>query len=92
MSSIRGVHSGAQMDKFRRFGLTTPLWFTEANEEDLFVSVMTLGEVRRGIESIRRRDPVSATNLDQWCGMVQARSAGRVPLITLAVADCCEGA
>ena len=45
MSSIRGVHSGAQMDKFRRFGLTTPLWFTEANEEDLFVSVMTLGEV-----------------------------------------------
>jgi predicted nucleic acid-binding protein len=31
-------------------------WFADANEEELFTSVLVLGEIRRGIESIRRRD------------------------------------
>jgi len=58
----------SEIRKGKRANAGVRLWFTEVNEEDLFVSVMTLGEVRRGIESIRRRDPVSATNLDQWFG------------------------
>jgi len=62
-------------------------WFAEASDEDLFVSVLTLGEIRRGIEGIRRRDPVSATHLDQWFDTVQARSAGRVLLITPEISD-----
>ena len=41
-------------------------WFAEATEAELFTSVLVLGEVRRGIESIRRRDPPSALALEQW--------------------------
>ena len=62
-------------------------WFAEASDGDLFVSVLTLGEIRRGIEGIRRRDPVSAAHLDQWFTTVQARSAGRVLVITPGIAD-----
>ena len=62
-------------------------WFAEASDEDLFLSVLTLGEIRRGIEGIRRRDAMSATNLDRWFVTVQARSAGRVLLVTPDIAD-----
>lgn len=63
------------------------LWFAGVSEDDLFISVLTLGEVRRGIESISRRDPVAATNLNQWLGTVRERSAGRVLPVTPAIAD-----
>jgi len=54
-------------------------WFAQANDEDLFLSVLTLGEIRRGIEGIRRRDAASAAHLDQWFATVQARAGGARP-------------
>jgi len=36
------------------------------DQEEIFLSVLTLGEIRRGIESVRRRDPDSAVSLDSW--------------------------
>ncbi len=77
----------SEIRKGQRANAGVRLWFGEANESDLFVSVLTLGEIRRGIESIRRRDPASAKNLDGWFGTVQASSIGRVLLVTPAVAD-----
>jgi hypothetical protein len=62
-------------------------WFAEASDEDLFVSVLVFGEIRRGIEAIRRRDLVSAAYLDQWFATVQARSTGRVLVVTPGIAD-----
>ena len=41
-------------------------WFAEAEDEALFTSVLVVGELRRGVESIRRRDAVSAMALEQW--------------------------
>ena len=40
-------------------------WFADAREDELFTSVLVLGEIRRGIESIRRRDLSSAIALEQ---------------------------
>ncbi|RLE21210.1 MAG: type II toxin-antitoxin system VapC family toxin [Actinobacteria bacterium] len=41
-------------------------WFAGTNESDLFTSVLVTGEIRRGIESVRRRDEVAALALEQW--------------------------
>jgi predicted nucleic acid-binding protein len=41
-------------------------WFAEAEDAGLFTSVLVIGELRRGVESIRRRDAVAAIALDQW--------------------------
>jgi toxin FitB len=41
-------------------------WFAQLADEDVFLSALTLGEIRRGIEGIRRRDPDSAAVLDRW--------------------------
>lgn len=64
-------------------------WFAAAPAEKLFVSVLTLGEIRRGIESIRRRDPLSAGHLDQWFENLLARAEadGRILPVSWAIAE-----
>ncbi len=77
----------SEIRKGQRANVGVRLWFSEVDECDLFVSVLTLGEIRRGIESLRRRDPASAKNLDGWLSTVHASSIGRVLLVTPAVTD-----
>lgn len=62
-------------------------WFADAREEELFTSVLVLGEVRRGIESIRRRDVPSALALEQWLERLANDFAERVLPVDARVAD-----
>jgi predicted nucleic acid-binding protein len=62
-------------------------WFVEARDEDLFTSVLVLGEVRRGIESVRRRDTPSALAIEQWLTRITADFGDRVLPIDARVAD-----
>lgn len=41
-------------------------WFGTVEDAELFLSVLTLGELRRGIDSVRRRDRSRANALDRW--------------------------
>lgn len=41
-------------------------WFDSLEDEQIFLSVLTLGEIRRGIELLRRRDRRAAASLDRW--------------------------
>lgn len=41
-------------------------FFSTADPDSLFLSVLTLGELRKGVEKIRRRDPEAAHALDAW--------------------------
>jgi len=52
-------------------------WFDSAADGDLYTSVLVLGEVRRGIETIRRRDVPSALALEQWLARVTAEFSDR---------------
>ena len=45
-------------------------WFAAVADEEIFLSVLTIGEIRQGIERIRRRDPESAASLDGWLNLV----------------------
>jgi toxin FitB len=62
-------------------------WFAAALDEELFTSVLVLGEVRRAIESIRRRDVPSAIALEQWLSRLTTSFQDRVLPIDAAVAD-----
>lgn len=62
-------------------------WFDDAREDDLFTSVLVLGEIRRGIESIRRRDVPSAMALEQWLERISIDFAERVLPVDARVAD-----
>ncbi len=41
-------------------------WYGAVSSADLFLSVLTIGEIRLGIERLRRRDNVQADLLEQW--------------------------
>jgi hypothetical protein len=62
-------------------------WFEQARDEDLFTSVLVLGEIRRGIESIRRRDVSSALAIEQWLARLTSSFADRILPIDARIAD-----
>jgi hypothetical protein len=62
-------------------------WFEAVGVEDLFLSVMVVGEVRRGIESLRRRDSPQAERLEQRLQQLQRVMAGRILPISAAIAE-----
>ncbi len=57
------------------------------NRNDLYLSVLVTGEIRRGIESIRRRDAARAASLERWLGDVLTGFEERILPIDSAVAE-----
>jgi predicted nucleic acid-binding protein len=58
-------------------------WLDEQDETSLFISVITLGEIEKGILKLRASDPTRSQKLTAWLGKVEQRFAGRIlPLDT----------
>lgn len=62
-------------------------WFDAADGDELYTSVLVVGELRRGIESIRRRDEPAALALETWLERLTEAFADRVLAVDAAVAD-----
>lgn len=62
-------------------------WNRSTRNEIKFVSVLTLGELRRGAESVRRRDPRSAFHLERWVQSIVREFADRILPVELEIAD-----
>jgi toxin FitB len=62
-------------------------WFGDVPAGELYLSVLTIGDVRQGIEQLRLKDPVAAEPIDQWLkGLVKAYS-DRIVGIDTAIAE-----
>jgi hypothetical protein len=61
-------------------------WIEEVASQDLFVSVVTIGEIEHGIERQRRRDPAFAEKLAIWLDTVLRAYEGRIIPMDIAVA------
>lgn len=53
-------------------------WLDEQDETILFISVISLGEIEKGILKLRTSDPRRAQKLTAWLGKVEQRFAGRI--------------
>ncbi len=62
-------------------------WFHSVDDDDLFLSVMTLGEIRKGIEQMRRKDVTQAVVLELWLYTLERTFAGRLLAVDSGVAD-----
>ena len=62
-------------------------WFEQCHESRLYVSVLVLGEIRRGIERIRARDPRQAQALEAWLESVTQGYEERILPVDRQVAD-----
>ncbi|MBT9612952.1 MAG: type II toxin-antitoxin system VapC family toxin [Burkholderiales bacterium] len=54
------------------------VWLDEQDEASLFISVITLGEIEKGILKLRKADPRRNQKLTAWLGKVEQRFAGRI--------------
>jgi predicted nucleic acid-binding protein len=62
-------------------------WWSSVPEHSIFFSVLTIGEIRKGIESLRRRDIRAAAGLEKWLFSVIRAHADRILIVDLAVVE-----
>lgn len=63
------------------------IWMAGIHPDEVFLSVLTLGEIRRGIELYRAKDPKAARALERWLLGLEAHYAARILPITSAITD-----
>lgn len=61
-------------------------WFAALEDDEIFLSVLVIGELQRGADRIRRRDPKAANSLDRWLGNITSAYDERILPVNLAIA------
>ena len=62
-------------------------WYAAARNDDLFISVLVVGEIRKGVERVRPRDPRQADALERWLEELMHSFADRILPIDSRIAD-----
>ncbi|MFV0336874.1 MAG: type II toxin-antitoxin system VapC family toxin [Chthoniobacterales bacterium] len=61
-------------------------WYADVAADELWLSVLVIGEIRQGIERTRRKDPISAAHLESWLVGLSSSYQGRILPVSLAIA------
>jgi toxin FitB len=62
-------------------------WASLVSSEEIYISVLSIGELRKGIENLRRRNAPSAEALEVWLNSLVTSYADRVLPINHGIAD-----
>lgn len=62
-------------------------WLRSVPHQELFLSALVPGEIRRGIDRLRARDPAQAEALDAWLEGIHRRFAHRILPIDTTIAE-----
>ena len=60
-------------------------WYSNLEEESLYLSVLVLGEIRKGIEGLRGRDAWKANELDLWLEQLQTSFQSQILPVDTAI-------
>ena len=77
----------SEVRKGRRCDPHVAAWYASIADEDLFLSTLVVGEIRKRVELARARDPDKAAALEQWLRQIEAAFDGRVLGIDNAASD-----
>ena len=64
-------------------------WWSSTSADEKFLSVLTICEIRKGIENVRRRDVRSAVALEKWLVGIIEDHADRILVVDLDIAEEC---
>lgn len=87
MSYLLDTNVISELRKGERADASVRAWFNGLGEEEIYLSVLTIGEIRRGVESVRRRDPDSAAALDSWLARLAETHRDRILPVDRAIAE-----
>jgi predicted nucleic acid-binding protein len=62
-------------------------WLSSADDEELYPSVLVIGEIRQGIEGLKRRDPLQAGRLESWLAGLRRVYADRILPVDAEIAE-----
>ena len=77
----------SELRKQERCNSGVQQWYATVDESQIYLSVITLGEIRRGVELLRRRDTVAAENLEYWLSTLRQALNKKLLPITPAIVD-----
>ncbi|HEY8501087.1 MAG TPA: type II toxin-antitoxin system VapC family toxin [Solirubrobacterales bacterium] len=87
MSYLLDTNVISELRKGKRADENVRAWFGELADEEIYLSVLTIGEIRRGVESVRRRDPDAAAALDSWLARLGEVHRDRILPLDRAIAE-----
>lgn len=77
----------SELRKGARCDLRVAAWHRTVQADDLFLSVLVVGEIRQGIERLRPRHPARAGQFEAWLNELTAAFGERVLPVDAKVAD-----
>ena len=87
MSFLIDTNVISEVRKGVRCDPSVAIWFDGVPEDQLFLSALVVGEIRKGVELARPRDPDRAAALEAWLSTLAAGFANRILPIDRAVAE-----
>ena len=78
----------AELRKRERANPGIRRWYVGVEESEIYISVIILGEIRRGVELLRRRDSIAAESLEAWLNRLRHSLGDRLLPVTEAITDC----
>ena len=77
----------SELRKKERCEPNVAAWYASVEDDDLYLSALVTGEIRKGVELARRRDPAKADALDAWLAEIEDAFGERILPIDRRVAD-----
>jgi predicted nucleic acid-binding protein len=62
-------------------------WYDSVGDAEVYLSVLVLGEIRKGLERARRSNPTQARALENWLAAIRTSYADRILSIDHTIAD-----
>ena len=87
MSYLIDTNIISEVRKGDRCNPNVSAWYASIAEDDLFLSTLVLGEIRKGVELARASDRDKAASLERWLRQVEDAFGSRVLGIDNAIAD-----
>ena len=87
MSYLVDTNVVSELRKGQRCDPGVASWLAETSSGEIFLSALTVGEIRKGIENIRRRDEPTAAALEAWLGELLATHSDRILPVDAVIAE-----
>ena len=87
MSFLLDTNVVSEPRKGQRADTNVMRLFSCVDPDELHISVLVIGEIRQGIEGLRRRDPLQASHLESWLVGLRRGYADRILPLDLEAAE-----